>query len=190
MHERGTAWHGILAFSCILVLSLATGCARDVTPRDRGPTGEDDHSSTAPQDQGSISSHDETLPSSDEVGEGAEGPTSGDADNEGDEGFLGEHGDIEKCEAAGQEFAKFVAGHRSCESHDDCTVIGDCGPNADFTAVRVDAAAQASLLMNARCATAFDGPVYDAVCADGVCGLVEVAGECCGCPPAGVDAGF
>lgn len=96
------------------------------------------------------------------------------------------------CEAKSAAFTSFVASHQTCERDEDCAVIGDCGPNADFTAVRGDFAEQAYELMKARCDTAWDGPMFDPVCNAGTCGLEEKTDECCGCVPdldAGQDAG-
>lgn len=63
------------------------------------------------------------------------------------------------CEQAERAFSEFVANNGSCELSSDCTVIGDCGPNADFTAV-VAAAAEGYALMAARCDGSFDGLTF------------------------------
>jgi hypothetical protein len=66
-------------------------------------------------------------------------------------------------------------------------VIGDCGPNADFTAVRLDVAQEASALQRARCMPgSYDGPVYSPQCSAGTCALMMRTDTCCGCRP---DAG-
>jgi hypothetical protein len=91
------------------------------------------------------------------------------------------------CEARSQAFTEFVQAHRDCTVSSDCVVIGDCGPNADFTSVRVDAAGQARTLQQARCASAYDGPVYNPVCVQNVCSLQMRTDTCCGC--LAVDAG-
>jgi hypothetical protein len=85
------------------------------------------------------------------------------------------------CETAQQAFEGFVAANRSCSVSSDCTIIGDCSPNADFRAIRVDAAATGYALMVQRCASTSDGPTYAAICQDGECVLGAENG-CCGCP--------
>lgn len=80
-------------------------------------------------------------------------------------------------------FQAFVAAHASCEKDSDCAVVGDCGPNADFTAVRADVADEAYLLMERRCnGGGWDGPTYDPICRTGKCDLVPQTWTCCGCP--------
>lgn len=93
------------------------------------------------------------------------------------------------CERANQTFRGFLAANRSCSVSSDCTTIGDCGPNADFAAIHVAAAAAGYALMEARCLGVFDGPTFAAVCQDGQCVLGPENG-CCGCPSdAGLDGG-
>jgi len=92
-------------------------------------------------------------------------------------------GDASACAQRNASFTDFVAAHSACTSKTDCTVIGDCGPNADFRAIRVDASAQGLELMRARCEGAYDGPLFDAVCVNRACALQLRMGECCGCPP-------
>ena len=87
------------------------------------------------------------------------------------------------CEQKSAAFQDFVASHRDCSADSDCRVIGDCGPDADFTSVRADAADEAYRLMRDRCDGAFDGPVYIPRCIFGQCGEEEDRrpGRCCGC---------
>jgi len=87
------------------------------------------------------------------------------------------------CMNANAAFSAFVAANRSCQQNDDCTIIGDCGPNADFTAIRWEAASEGMRLMAARCEGAWDGPFFRAVCNAGSCTAVEVdiSEGCCGC---------
>jgi hypothetical protein len=93
------------------------------------------------------------------------------------------------CEQATQAFDEFLAANQSCSVSTDCTVIGDCGPNADFRAINVAAAATGFALMEQRCPGTFDGPTYSASCQDNRCVLGAENG-CCGCPiDAGVDGG-
>jgi hypothetical protein len=93
------------------------------------------------------------------------------------------------CEQADQTFRDFLAANQSCSVSSDCTMIGDCGPNADFAAINVAAAAMGYALMEVRCPGLFDGPTFAAVCQDGQCILGPENG-CCGCPSdAGVDGG-
>lgn len=87
------------------------------------------------------------------------------------------------CGRAAAAFVAFVAGHRDCQEDVDCTIIGDCGPNADFTAVTLSAASEGVRLMQARCATAWDGTFFRAVCNAGTCTAVELDAGCCGCQP-------
>jgi hypothetical protein len=96
--------------------------------------------------------------------------------------------DAGACEGKSASFDAFVADHESCANDDDCRVIGDCGPNADFVSVRADAADEAYRLMQARCVGTYDGPIYDAVCTAGRCDMVQNPTDCCGCAP-GQDAG-
>jgi hypothetical protein len=91
--------------------------------------------------------------------------------------------DANVCAQRSASFTDFVAAHSACTSNTDCTVIGDCGPNADFRAIRVDASAQGLELMKARCHGPYDGPLFDAVCINFACGLQRRTGACCGCPP-------
>ncbi len=91
------------------------------------------------------------------------------------------------CEARSKAYKDFLAAHRACSVDPDCTVIGDCGPNADFAAVRSDSSTEARALQQARCGGASDGPVYRAVCRAGQCELEMRTDTCCGCPPS--DAG-
>ena len=95
-------------------------------------------------------------------------------------------GGLSACERAARVFRDFVADNGSCERSADCTIIGDCGPNADFTAINVAAAAEGYALMEARCDATFDGPTFAARCEGGVCALGPENG-CCGCPS---DAGL
>lgn len=88
---------------------------------------------------------------------------------------------VDVCEQAYVAFSEFLEQHQSCDTDDECAVIGDCGPNADFTAIRADAAEQGYALMSARCAGAYDGPVYFARCTDGMCALELNDATCCGC---------
>ena len=95
-------------------------------------------------------------------------------------------GGLSACERAARVFRDFVADNGICERSADCTIIGDCGPNADFTAINVAAAAEGYALMEARCDATFDGPTFAARCEGGVCALGPENG-CCGCPS---DAGL
>ena len=93
-------------------------------------------------------------------------------------------GGLSACERAARVFRDFVADNGSCERSADCTIIGDCGPNADFTAINV--AAEGYALMGARCDATFDGPTFAARCEGGV-GALGPENGCCGCPS---DAGL
>ena len=95
------------------------------------------------------------------------------------------------CEQRNARFEALVADHQSCELDADCAVIGDCGPNADFRAVRADIADEAYRLMNERCTGNWDGPGYVARCEAQKCTLEESHALCCGCElwDAGEDAG-
>jgi hypothetical protein len=87
------------------------------------------------------------------------------------------------CESKATAFRDFVATHGDCTSDSECAVVGDCGPNADFAAVRAESAAMAYTLQVARCAGTWDGPLFDARCSAGECTLVERTDACCGCAP-------
>jgi len=72
--------------------------------------------------------------------------------------------------SASEQFESYLAANLSCESDADCVIIGDCGPNADFRAVRADAAEEAYRLMWMREVGTWDGPEYEAVCGgDNLC---------------------
>jgi hypothetical protein len=90
------------------------------------------------------------------------------------------------CELAESTFLAFVAANQSCMHDSDCAIIGDCGPNADFTPITVGAAHEGRELMNARCSWVWDGETYRAVCAAGTCTAVEDG--CCYCQDAGSDS--
>ncbi len=97
------------------------------------------------------------------------------------------------CEVREQEFKQFLKANLECDDDADCTVIGDCGPNADFEAIRADAEEEGYELMQATCHQSYDGPTYDAVCKAGKCELQDEPNGCCGCPyrpgDAGIDGG-
>jgi hypothetical protein len=88
------------------------------------------------------------------------------------------------CDYAQQVYEEFLAANDACSVDADCAVIGDCGPNADFAAIRADAAIEGRELQNARCGGAYDGPTYDAYCNAGTCALREQPPSTeYGCPP-------
>lgn len=93
------------------------------------------------------------------------------------------------CAERSKAFTDYVRAHRSCTVAADCVVIGDCGPNADFTAVRADSEAEARSLQLARCSGVHDGPIYDAVCVENVCALEMRTDTCCGCAPSDASVG-
>ena len=80
---------------------------------------------------------------------------------------------------ADQRFEEFLVEHQSCERDDQCVIIGDCGPNADVRAVRIDEAEEAYRLMRERDVGVYDGLTYTAVCREGLCGT-EQDGYACG----------
>jgi len=192
MHERGTAWHDVLGFTLLLGLALGAGCARDVTPRDEPAdkgTGDDGQESTD-----DVSMRDDSSSSDQSTGSDEQVFHDNPGDSDGDEGSdgTGDDGDDTEgdagCAAAQKTFEEFVASHLSCEGDEDCAIIGDCGPHAEFVAVRADVAGEAYTLMEATCSGAFDGPVYDPVCVEGTCQREQRTDTCCGCPP-GWDGG-
>ena len=87
------------------------------------------------------------------------------------------------CMAKQDAYYAFLAAHRACTTDSDCAVVGDCGPNADFSAVATSAAHEAYELAKARCPGTFDGPVFDARCIAQRCELEQRTDTCCGCPP-------
>jgi hypothetical protein len=98
--------------------------------------------------------------------------------------------DAGMCEEASQAFRSFVEAHRSCVSGSECTIIGDCGSNPDFTAIRRDSAEEGRRLMQARCYGGSDGPLYSAACEEGQC-VARTNGSYCGMaalPDAAADA--
>ena len=88
-----------------------------------------------------------------------------------------------ECAARAQAFIRFVDEHAACSADSDCTVVGDCGPNADFVAVNVDFASEAYGMQTARCSSSstWDGPLFGTRCERGACVLVDTD-ACCGCP--------
>jgi hypothetical protein len=87
------------------------------------------------------------------------------------------------CARSFAAFESFRLAHASCERDEDCTVVGDCGPHANFSPVRVDASEEAYELKQEVCDWTFDGVVPNAVCRDRTCVLGEGMLGCCGCPP-------
>jgi hypothetical protein len=188
MREYGTLWHHVLVFTLVLGASLVAGCDRDVTPatmHTEDDSGSDDDGNTddsAGEDgaDGDVAGDDgsDADVTSDDAPSVDDDPVAGDDGSPDDGGDGADAG----CVLAEQTFQAFVAEHRSCEHDEDCAPVGDCGPNADFTAVRADAAKEAYSLMSQRCSGTFDGPIYGAICADGVCAIGEEEVDCCGCP--------
>lgn len=87
------------------------------------------------------------------------------------------------CTRSETAFEDFVAANLSCNSDEDCKIIGDCGPNSDFRAVRASAADEAYRLAQERCSESWDGPVYTTRCVAGQCTLEMLPEDmCCGCP--------
>jgi len=88
------------------------------------------------------------------------------------------------CDYAQQVYEDFLAANDACTIDADCAVIGDCCPNADFAAIRADAATEGRELQNARCGGACDGPTYEAYCNAGTCALRQQPPSTeYGCPP-------
>lgn len=85
------------------------------------------------------------------------------------------------CEQRDEAFYELLVQHQSCTEDDECAVIGDCGPNADFRAIRADAAEEGYALMQDRCGGTYDGPGYVAICNAGTCELEGSPELCCGC---------
>lgn len=114
---------------------------------------------------------------------GAPMDASVDAPGDSGSGDAGDGSMLEMCERADMAFRAFLAAHQACSADDECAIIGDCSPNADFKAIRSDAAEEGYALMRARCGSAHDGPVYTAYCDDGTCAS-RVAEETAtfGCP--------
>jgi hypothetical protein len=157
MITRGTSWHSLLALTLAGVLA---GCANTDGTKARESTG------------GKTSSG------------GSTSGGSGGEESGGDQGSGGNSEGIDsgaRCEAKAKAFSDFVAAHRSCSRSEQCTVIGDCGPNADFAAVQAEHAYEAYALQKARCEATWDGPLFSAKCVDGECVLEERVDECCGC---------
>ncbi len=94
-----------------------------------------------------------------------------------------------ECDELVQAVVRFVDEHDTCSADTDCTVVGDCGPNADFVAVNARFATQAYAMQSARCASSatYDGPLYATRCERGACVLVDTD-SCCGCPA--IDGGL
>jgi hypothetical protein len=97
------------------------------------------------------------------------------------------------CDYAQKAYEDFLAANDACTVDADCAVIGDCCPNADFAAIRAEAASEGRELQNARCGGACDGPTYEAYCNAGTCALRQQPPSTeYGCPPlwdedAGID---
>jgi hypothetical protein len=94
-----------------------------------------------------------------------------------------------RCDSKASAFRDFVASHGDCTRDDECAVVGDCGPNADFEAVRAENAEMAYSLQVARCERTWDGPMFNAACSGGRCTLVQRTDTCCGCAPRDSGAG-
>ena len=94
--------------------------------------------------------------------------------------------DAKRCEQRRKDYLAFLAKHSACKNDDECGVVGDCGPHADFDAVRADAQREAMQRKVALCEKTFDGPVFEPVCRANKCELKMRTDTCCGCPP---DAG-
>jgi hypothetical protein len=94
------------------------------------------------------------------------------------------------CARNNRAFTHFLSENLGCSEDSDCTMIGDCEPNADWRAINVTAAGMGYALMLERCAGTSDGPTYAARCQNGQCVEGEQNG-CCGCGliDAGVDGG-
>ena len=167
LHLIGTQWHVSAALGVGLLILGQGGCVSD------------NNGSGTPDGGGATDgSERDAIPDAD----AAASPSSLDAD------VSANSTDADVCARRSATFTDFVAAHSACTSNTDCTVIGDCGPNADFRAIRRDASAQGLELMRARCDGAYDGPLFDAVCVDHACGLQMRIHVCCGCPPD--DGGF
>lgn len=117
-------------------------------------------------------------------------PGTGDA-----QGVPPDSGNNDSCAVSSKRFEAFVESSLDCTEDADCTIIGDCGPNADFTAIRKDASERGTELMELRCSEIYDGVVHGAGCVAGRCTLTDEEIGCCGCsiegpPDAGTrDAG-
>lgn len=90
------------------------------------------------------------------------------------------------CAQRRQDYLAFLDKHSACKRDDECAMVGDCGPHADFDAVRADARDEAMRRKVGLCEGAFDGPIFEPVCRSNKCALKMRTDTCCGCPP---DAG-
>lgn len=91
---------------------------------------------------------------------------------------------VADCDYLQQVYKDFLAAHDACSVDADCDVIGDCGPHADFAAIRADAAIEGRKLQLARCGSVYHGPTYEAYCNAGTCALWERPPSTqYGCPP-------
>lgn len=89
--------------------------------------------------------------------------------------------DAELCEQRRADYYAFLAKHRACESDEDCAVVGDCGPHADFDPVRADALEEAAQRKMTLCDGAYDGPTFEPICRANECELKMRTDTCCGC---------
>jgi len=94
--------------------------------------------------------------------------------------------DAQLCEQRREDYEAFLGKHSACERDDDCAVVGNCGPNADFDAVRAEVQEEAMERKVMLCERTHDGPVFEPVCRAKTCELKMRTDTCCGCPP---DAG-
>lgn len=89
------------------------------------------------------------------------------------------------CSLIEQAFESFVALNRGCNQDEDCTIIGDCGPNVDWRAVNITAEERGYALMEQRCSlVGWDGPIYGAICEQGQCAIGTQHIATCGAPSA------
>ena len=95
---------------------------------------------------------------------------------------INDPGDAKLCKQRNRDYIEFLGEHSACKSDDDCTVVGDCGPHAEFDAVRADAAEEAMRRKVKLCEDSYDGPVFKALCRAGKCEMSTIRQGCCGCP--------
>jgi hypothetical protein len=94
---------------------------------------------------------------------------------------MNDPGDAKLCKQRGMDYDDFLDQHSSCESDEDCAVVGNCGPHASFDAVRADAVEEAMLRKLKLCENTYDGPVFKPVCRANKCEMSAIMQGCCGC---------
>jgi hypothetical protein len=92
-------------------------------------------------------------------------------------------------DASCEQERAFLNEHRACSTQQDCAIVGSCSGGFGFRAVQAAVKDEAQRLSNnTSCGRAFDGPMYAAVCEQGLC-RTRPTGAWCGAAPSSQDGG-